>query len=74
MSTRWSGAGRFRGAVLGLRRRLPFLDLCLVMPNDAPDRRAGHGMMTRDVTHNAPDRGTFDAAVSTANDRKRGKR
>ena len=44
------------------------------MPNDAPDRRAGHGMMTRDVTHNAPDRGTFDAAVSTANDRKRGKR
>ena len=68
---RRSGAGRFRGAVLGLRRRcFPFLDLGVVMANDAADRRAGHRMMTRHVTHHAPDRGTFDAAVSTSGDRK----
>lgn len=78
---RRSGAGRFRGAVLGcgavlgLRRRgFPFLDLCVVMPNHATDRRACHRMMTRHVTHNAPNRGTFDAAVSTTGDRKGGGR
>jgi len=35
-----------------------------VMPNNATDRRAGHRMMTRHVTHNAPYHGAFDTAVS----------
>lgn len=68
---RRSGAGRFLGAVLRLRRRcFPCLDLGVVMANDAADRRAGHRMMTRHVSYHAPDRGTFDAAVGTSGDWK----
>ena len=75
---RRSGAGRFRGAVLGLRRRrlrrLPLLDLCVVMPNHATDRRARHGMMARHVTHNTADSGAFQTTAGTAHARQQSNR
>lgn len=62
-----SRAGRFRGAVLRLRRsRFPFLDLCVVMANNAPGRGTYDGMMTRHMTDNATNHRTLHTTLGAA--------
>jgi hypothetical protein len=68
-----ASAARPRRRGLRLTRRLSRLSifyLSAMMADDTPCRGAQHGMMTRHMTHNTADGGTFQATLGAAHARQ----